>query len=166
VTVRRGATIATAGLALVLAAALTGCSSDAPDREGGRRPPPTTAAPSARERWVARWRGTVAEQYGPAQQSFLAAVRAGQVAGVQAAVTKLLAANQALLAAIAAAGPAPEAARTAANRLQLALTAEQQLLQQVQRTCTGRDNACAAVVDRYGDNNSKQVVPAFVALRI
>jgi hypothetical protein len=165
VTVRRAAALAT-----VLLLALGACSSGSSDGKGAGKDaagtPTTTAKASAQELWVAKWRGTLAQQYGPAQQAFLAAVQGGQVAEVQAAVTKLLAANQALLDAVAAAGAAPPETMPAAARLQLALHAEQKLLTQIQRVCTGQNGECQTAVTQYGDNNSKQVVPAFVALKI
>jgi hypothetical protein len=166
--VRRAATVAT-GLvhALVaLGACSSGSSGDATDGKDAGRTTSTTAAPSAQELWVAKWRGTVAEQYGPAQQAFLAAVQAGQVPAVRAAVVRMLDANQALLDAVAAAGDAPADARQAAARLELALHAERKLLDEIQQACTGRNDACQTAVTQYGDNNSKQVVPAFVALKI
>jgi hypothetical protein len=161
VTVRRAAAVAT-----VLLLALGGCSSGSSDGKGAGSSSTTTATPSAQELWVAKWRGILAQQYGPAQQAFLTAVQGGQVDQVQAAVAKLLAANQALLDGIATAGDAPAAAREAAARLHLALDAEQKLLHQIQQACTGRNAACQTAVTQYGDNNSKQVVPAFVALKI
>jgi hypothetical protein len=169
VTVRRAAALAT-----VLLLALGACSSGSSDgNDAGKGAgkdaagtPTTTAKASAQELWVAKWRGTLAQRYGPAQQAFLAAVQGGQVAEVQAAVTKLLAANQALLDAVAAAGAAPPETMPAAARLQLALHAEQKLLTQIQRVCTGQNGECQTAVTQYGDNNSKQVVPAFVALKI
>lgn len=160
-TVRRAAVVATA-----LLLALGACSSGSSDGKDAGRTSTTTAAPSAQELWVAKWRGTLAQQYGPAQQAFLAAVQGGEVAPVQAAVAKLIAANQAMLDAVAGAGAAPAEAAQAAGRLQLALTAEQKLLHEIQQTCTGQSAACQAAVTQYGDNNTKQVVPAFVALKI
>jgi hypothetical protein len=172
VTRRRAATAAALALTIVLA--LGACSSGSSDggRGGGDAAgndasgSTTTTAPPAQELWVAKWRGTVAQRYGPAQQAFLAAVQGGQVAEVQAGVAKLLAADQALLDAVAAAGAAPPDATAAAARLQLALHAEQELLREIQQVCTGKDNTCQTAVDQYADNNSKQVVPAFVALKI
>jgi hypothetical protein len=158
---------------LLALGACSGGSSDGTNgggRDGGRKDArstsTTTAPPSARELWVAKWRGTLAQQYGPAQQEFLAAVQGGRVDAVQAAVTKLIAANQALRDTLAAAGDPPADASEAAARLRLALDAEQELLAEIQRACTNRNAACQAAVTQYGDNNSKQVVPAFVALKI
>lgn len=167
-TVRRA--VASAVLAVMLLVALGACSSGSSDASSGKKgrggTTTTTAAPTAQELWVAKWRGTLAQQYGPAQQAFLAAVQGAQVKAVQDATTKMLAANRALLAAIAAAGTPPAEAAEAASRLQLSLTAEQKLLQQIQQVCTGKNDACQPAVTQYADNNSKQVVPAFVALKI
>ncbi len=44
--------------------------------------------------------------------------------------------------------------------------AEQKLVQEIQRVCTASNAECQPAVDEYGDNNSKQIVPALVALKI
>jgi hypothetical protein len=168
-----GRRAARATVAAVLLLALGACSSGLDDSakaststsKAGSTTSSTPVTPI--EQWVAQWRGVVATDYGPAQQKFLAAVQDGQVVEVQAAATKLLAANEQLLAAVRGSGPPPADGVAAAGRLQVALTREQQLLQQIQRVCTGPDNGeCQPAVTRYGDNNSQQIVPALVALKL
>ena len=55
--------------------------------------------------------------------------------------------------------------RAAARRLKRALAEEHDLVEEMQQVCTGSNPRCEEVVDRYVDNNSKQVIPALVALR-
>jgi hypothetical protein len=172
VTGRRRAAAATALAVATLVLGLGACSSGSDDstksssssRAGSTR---STKPAGPLEQWVARWRGVVATEYGPAQQEFLAAVQGGEVAKVQAAATTLLTANEKLLAAVRGAGPPPAGGEAPAGRLQVALTREQQLLEEIQRVCTGPDTGkCQPAVTGYGDNNSKQIVPALVALKI
>ena len=162
-----GAAVATA-LVLALGACSSGSDDSAKSATPTSRSGSTTSSQPVTplEQWVARWRGVVATNYGPAQEEFLAAVQGGKVAEVQAAATKLLAANQALLASVRGAGAPPADGEAPAGRLQVALTAEQQLLQEIQRVCTGPNDQCQPAVTQYGDNNSKQIVPALVALKI
>jgi hypothetical protein len=168
---RRGITIHVAIVATGLVFALGACSSSSDGSTGQTSttaPSSTTASTAVTplEQWVAQWRGVVATEYGPAQQEFLAAVQGGKVAEVQTAAANLLAANQALLAAVRSAGVPPPEGEAPAGRLQVALVAEQQLVQEVQRVCTGTDGECQTAVTKYGDNNSKQIVPALVALQL
>lgn len=120
--------------------------------------------PQAVEAWVAKWRGTVATQYGPAQEAFLAAVQGAKVVDVQVAAGQLGTATQAVLDAIRAAGEAPAERRDAADRLETALETERALIEEIQRVCTGKDTSCQKLVTQYGDNNSNEIVPALVAL--
>jgi hypothetical protein len=169
VTARRTATAAVAtALLLALGACSSGSDDSRPAATSTTRSGTTTSSKpiTPLEQWVSQWRGVVATEYGPAQQEFLAAVQAGKVAEVQAAATKLLAANQKLLAAVRGSGEPPAEGVAPAGRLQVALTAEQQLLQEIQRVCTGPNDQCQPAVTQYGDNNSKQIVPALVALKI
>jgi hypothetical protein len=169
VTARRAAT---AAVVTALLLALGACSSGSDDStksatSTSRSGSTTSSAPvTPLEQWVAQWRGVVATEYGPAQQEFLAAVQGGKVAEVQAAATKLLAANQTLLAAVRGSGAPPADGEAPAGRLQVALTAEQQLIQEIQRVCTGSSDQCQPAVTQYGDNNSQQIVPALVALKL
>jgi hypothetical protein len=161
----------TACIAGTLLLALGACSSSSDDStasstttESGATT--TSTVVTALEQWVAQWRGIVATEYGPAQEEFLRAVQGGEVAEVQTAAAKLLAANQALLAAVRRAGAPPPDGEAPAGRLQVALVAEHQLVQEVQRVCTGTNGECQTAVTKYGDNNSQQIVPALVALKL
>ena len=165
---RRAVTAVATALLLALGACSSGSDDSAKSSTATTKSGSTTSSVPVTplEQWVAQWRGVVATDYGPAQQEFLAAVQGGKVAEVQAAATKLLAANQKLLAAMRGAGAPPADGEAPAGRLQVALTAEQQLIQEIQRVCTGSNDQCQPAVTQYGDNNSKQIVPALVALKI
>jgi hypothetical protein len=166
VTGRRAAAVAVA-TALLFVLGACSSSADHSTTTTSRSGSTTSSQPvTPLEQWVAQWRGVVATDYGPAQQEFLAAVQGAKVAEVQAAATKLLAANEKLLAAVRGSGPPPADGVAPAGRLQVALTAEQQLILEIQRVCTGSNDQCQPAVTQYGDNNSTQIVPALVALKI
>jgi hypothetical protein len=169
----RARRVANAALLPAVLLALGACSSGSTDAKDPDRSPSSTSSTSTTtvavtplERWVARWRGVLATEYGPAQQAFLAAVQEAQVVAVQEAATKLLAANQGLQDAVRDAGPPPAEATEGSAQLVAGLAAERTLLEEIHRVCTGEDDACQQAVTSYGDNNSEQIVPAFVALKV
>jgi hypothetical protein len=167
VTARRRAVIATAAtviLTLSACSSSTGSSDSSKSSDTSRDTATTTGSAPASE-WVAAWRPSLGNDYGPAQQAFLAAVQGARVVEVQAATQRLLAGNTALRAAINDAGAPPGSDREAATRLKRALAREHKLAEEIQRVCTGTNPRCEEVVSSYVDNNSEQVIPALVALR-
>lgn len=163
---------ATAAIVLVALSACSGSSDSSESSDSSKNtatttttaPASTTGSEPASD-WVGTWRPSLGRDYGPAQQSFLAAVQGARVIEVQAAVQKLLTGNEALRAAINDAGPPPASDREAATQLKRALAREHELVEEMQQVCTGTNPRCEEVVSSYVDNNSEQVIPALVALR-
>jgi len=172
VTTRRRTSIAAAVVVVVVLGGCSGSSDSSGPKDSKRSsstttstaPGPTTGSTPSSD-WVGAWRASLGRDYGPAQQTFLAAVQGARVVEVQAATQQLLVGNAALRAAIDAAGPPPAADRKAARRLTRALELEHELVTEMQEVCTGSNPRCEEVVNRYVDNNSEQVIPALVALR-
>jgi len=153
--------LAVGAVAVVALGGLAGCSGSS---SGTASSTTTTTVPKHESAWVKQWKPVLTNTYSPAQQTFLTAIQGGLVADVQSAGQKVVAANTALTAAITSAGPPPAADATASAKLVKGLSTELLLVNEVLRTCTSGTQECQAAVTAYGENNSKQIVPAFTGL--
>jgi hypothetical protein len=141
---------------------LAGCSSSSDDTSA-KTTTTTTADPASA--WVKAWKPVLVNDYGPAQQPFLAAIQSGKVADVRTAGQNVLTANEDMSNAIKAAGPAPADEAAAAAQLLAGLAQEKVIVQAVVATCTGANPQCQNVVSAYAENNKNSIIPAFTALR-
>ncbi len=157
-------TRAVGAVALVGLGVIAGCSSSSSSSSGKASSTTTTTVPKHESAWTKQWKPTLTNSYGPAQQAFLSAIQGGLVADVQSAGQKVVAANAALTAAITSAGSPPAADAKASAELVKGLSTELLLVKEVLRTCTAASQECQAAVTAYGENNSKQIVPAFTGL--
>lgn len=158
---RKVALVAVGAAALL---ALAGCSGSSGSSSAKPSSTTTTTVSKRESAWTKRWKPVLTTTYGPAQQAFLSAIQGGLVADVQSAGQKVVAANTALSTAITSAGPPPAADAAASAKLVKGLGTELLLVNEVLRTCTAASQECQAAVTAYGENNSKQIVPAFTGL--
>jgi hypothetical protein len=123
-----------------------------------------SASAETASEWLAKWGPMLSTDYGPAQKTFLAAIKTGQATAVQTAAQTVVDANERLDAAIDAAGPPPKSEAGDVTKLKRALTKEATLLRTVLQTCTDPNQACQDAVTSYAKNNAKQIIPALTAL--
>jgi hypothetical protein len=155
--------IAAASVAVVV---LVGCSGSSGSSGSGSSTTSASTAPKHESAWVKQWQPVLTGAYASAQQAFLGAIQGGEAAEVQAAGQKVAVASAAFKQAVANAGPPPATDATAAAKLVRGLETEGTIVAEVLRTCTGPSDQCQAAVTAYGDNNSKQIVPALTALGV
>lgn len=148
----------------VMLATFAGCSSSSSSSKGTASTSSTPTAGKPASAWVERWKPTLVNDYGTAQQRFLVAIESGGVADIRTAAQTVLTANAALTTAITGAGPPPASDRAAAARLGKGLGTEVVLINEVLKTCTAASQECQAGVTAFANNNSKQIVPALTAL--
>jgi len=154
--------IAVAALAALATMAFAGCSSSS-GKQSAKTTTTTTADPASA--WVKQWKPVLVNDYGPAQQPFLAAIQSGKVADVRTTGQAVLTANEDMSNAIKAAGPAPADEAAAASALLAGLAQERVIVQAVVASCTGANPQCQNVVSAYAENNKNAIIPAFTALR-
>lgn len=155
--------IAVAALAAFAGLVFAGCSSSG--TTSAKTTTTTTPSADPASAWVKAWKPVLVNDYGPAQQPFLAAIQSGKVADVRTAGQNVLTANEDMSNAIKAAGPAPAEDAAAATKLLEGLAQERVIVQAVVASCTGANPQCQNVVSAYAENNKNAIIPAFTALR-